>query len=212
MDGGWPMPELIAARGYVVFAPNFRGSDNLGNAYQSAVFNDAVAGPGRDAMAGVKYLEGLGYIDTSREAVCGWSYGGLMTSWLTTQVHTWRAAVAGAAENDFLEQYADAEDGTGKRLFFGGSPYVGDAHMKDFVTQSPITYAKDITPPSLIWATTEDPVVPMVQSFSMYRALKDNGVPVRFVLYPSPTHGPRDVVQAADISELWLDWLDKYMK
>src|SRR6185312_13892960 len=109
MDGGWPMPELIAARGYVVFAPNFRGSDNLGNAYQSAVFNDAVAGPGRDAMAGVKYLEGLGYIDTSREAVCGWSYGGLMTSWLTTQVHTWRAAVAGAAENDFLEQYADAD-------------------------------------------------------------------------------------------------------
>lgn len=211
LDAGWPMAELIAARGYVVFAPNFRGSDNTGNAYQSAVFNDAVAGPGRDVMAGVRHMEGLGFIDSSREAVCGWSYGGLMTSWLTTQSHQWRAAISGAAENDFLEQYADAEGGTGKRYFFGGSPYVGD-HMKDYVAQSPISHAKDITTPTLIWATTDDPVVPAVQSFAMYHALKDNGVPVRFVLYPSPTHGPRDVIQAADISELWLDWLDHYMK
>jgi dipeptidyl aminopeptidase/acylaminoacyl peptidase len=211
MDGGWPMPELMAARGYVVFAPNFRGSDNTGNAYQSAVFDDAVAGPGRDVMAGVKYVEGLGFIDISREAVCGWSYGGLMTSWLTIQSHQWRAAVAGAAENDMLEQYADSSGGTGKRYFFGGSPYVGD-HMEDFVAQSPITYAKDITTPTLIWATTDDPSVPMVQSFLMYRALKDRGVPVRFVLYPSSTHGPRDVVQAADLTTLWIGWLDKYLK
>jgi len=211
MDGSWPMPELIAAHGYIVFAPNFRGSDNTGNTYQSAVFDDAVAGPGRDVMAGLRYVEGLGFVDVSREAVCGWSYGGLMTSWLTTQSHRWRAAVAGAAENDFLEQYADTADGTGKRYFFGGSPYVGE-HMKDYVAQSPITYAKDITTPTLIWATTDDPVVPAVQSFSMYRALKDNGIPVRFVLYPSATHGPRDVVQAADLTQLWIGWLDKYMK
>ena len=211
MDGGWPMPELIAAHGYVVFAPNFRGSDNLGNAYQSAVFDDAVAGPGRDVMAGVRYVESLGFVDSSREAVCGWSYGGLMTSWLTTQSHQWRAAVAGAAENDFLEQYADSGGGTGKRNFFGGSPYVGD-HMKDYVAQSPISHVKDITTPTLIWATTDDPVVPAVQSFSMYRALRDQGVPVRFVLYPSPTHGPRDVVQTADLTGLWLDWLDHYMR
>lgn len=213
MGGSWPMPELIAAHGYVVFAPNFRGSDNTGNAYQSAVFNDAVAGPSRDIMAGVKHVESLGFIDTSREAVCGWSYGGLLTSWLTTQFHHWRAAVSGAAINNWLEEYDDAGGGHEGvlRQFFGGSPYVGD-HMKDFVAQSPITYARDITTPTLIWGTTGDPSVPVIQSFSMYHALKDNGVAVRFVLYPSPTHGPRDVIQAADLTELWIGWLDKYMK
>jgi len=211
LDAGWPMGELLAARGYVVFAPNFRGSDNTGNAYQSAVFDDAVAGPGRDIMSGVKYVEGLGFIDPTREAVCGWSYGGLLTSWLTTQFHHWRAAVAGAAINDFVEDYDDADGGVGKRYFFGGSPYVGD-HMKDFVAQSPIAYAKDITTPTLIWGTTDDPDVPVVQSFAMYHALKDNGVPVRFVLYPASSHGPRDVVQAVDLTELWIGWLDKYMK
>ena len=211
MNSGWPMPKLIAARDYVVFEPNFRGSDNSGNAYLNAVFNDSVVGPSRDIMAGVKHIEGLGFIDTSREAVCGWSYGGLLTSWLTTQSHNWRAAVSGAAINDWLEKYADAGNGTQLRYFFGGSPYV-DAHMQDFIAQSPITYAKDVTTPTLIWSTTDDPVVPAVQSFAMYRALKDNGVPVRFVLYPGSTHGPRDVLQAADLTGLWISWLDKYMK
>ena len=210
MFWSWPTPELIAAHGYVVFAPNFRGSDNTGNAYQSAVFNDSVVGPSRDIMAGVKYIEGLGFIDTSREAVCGWSYGGLLTSWLITQYHHWRAAVSGAAINNWLERYADG-NGTEARYFFGGSPYVDD-HMKDFVAQSPITFARNITTPTLIWSTTDDPVVPKVQSFAMYRVLKDNGVPVRFVLYPSSTHGPRDALQAADLTELWVGWLDKYMK
>ena len=210
MDPWWPMPELIAAHGYVVFIPNFRGSDNGGNAYQSAAFDDAVAGPTRDIMAGVRHVEGLGFIDTSREAVCGWSYGGLFTSWLTTQFHHWRAAVAGAGILNWVERYADG-NGTEARYMFGGSPYVGD-HMKDFVAQSPITYAKDITTPTLIWSTTDDPVIPAVQSFGMYRVLKDNGVPVRFVLYPASTHGPRDVVQAADLTELWIGWVDQYMK
>ncbi len=210
-NGGWPMPQLIAARGYVVFEPNFRGSDNIGNAYLSAVFDDSVVGPSRDIMAGLKHMEGLGFIDTSREAVCGWSYGGLLTSWLITQSHNWRAAVTGAAIDDWLEKYADAGGGTAMRHFFGGSPYIGD-HMKDFVAQSPITYAKDVTTPTLIWSTTDDPVVPMIQSFPMYRALKDKGVPVRFVLYPASTHGPGDVIQMVDLTELWLSWLDKYMK
>ncbi|MFI4920095.1 MAG: prolyl oligopeptidase family serine peptidase [Gammaproteobacteria bacterium] len=162
MDAWWPVPELIAAHGYVVFMPNFRGSDNGGNAFQRAVFDDSVVGPSRDIMAGVKHMEGLGFIDTSREAVCGWSYGGLLTSWLITQFHNWRAAVVGAAITDWVERYEDG-NGTEARYLFGGSPYVDD-HMKDFVAQSPITYARDITTPTLIWSTTDDPVVPAVQS------------------------------------------------
>lgn len=212
-NGGWPMPQLLAAQGYVVFEPNYRGSDNSGNAYQSAVFDDFVAGPSRDIMAGVKHVEGFGFIDTGREAVCGWSFGGLYTSWLTTQYHHWRAAVSGAAIDDFVEDYADAGSGSGmtKAYFFGGSPFAAD-HMKDYVAQSPITFAKDIATPTLIWGTTDDPVVPVVQSFAMYHALKDNGVPVRFVLYPSSSHGPGNAVQAVDLTELWIGWLDKYMK
>src|SRR4029077_7275537 len=50
-------PQLLAPRGYIVFSPNYRGSDNLGNAYQRAIFNDAGDGPGRDVIAGIDALK-----------------------------------------------------------------------------------------------------------------------------------------------------------
>src|SRR5213078_5087511 len=68
--------QVVAAHDFVVFSPNYRGSDNLGNAYQRAIFNDAGDGPGRDIMAGVEAVKQRGFVDPDRIAVSGWSYGG----------------------------------------------------------------------------------------------------------------------------------------
>ena len=61
--------QLLAAQGWVVFEPNYRGSDNRGNAFQSAIWNDTGAGPGRDVMSGVEVLKKRGFVDESRIAV-----------------------------------------------------------------------------------------------------------------------------------------------
>ena len=98
--------QLLAAQGWMVFEPNYRGSDNLGNAFQAAIWNDAGAGPGRDVMAGVAMLEKRGFVDSARMAVSGWSYGGYMTTWLLGNYpDRWKAAIAGAAVTDWLDQY-----------------------------------------------------------------------------------------------------------
>jgi dipeptidyl aminopeptidase/acylaminoacyl peptidase len=86
------LSQLMAAREYVVFQPNYRGSDNLGNTYQRAIYNDAGDGPGRDVMAGVEAIKKLGFVDESKIAVTGWSYGGYMTSWLIGHYHIWKIA------------------------------------------------------------------------------------------------------------------------
>ena len=78
-----------------MFEPNYRGSDNAGNAFETAIFGDTVAGPGRDILAGIAAVERLGIVDQARIGVSGWSYGGLMTAWLITQDHRWKAAVSG---------------------------------------------------------------------------------------------------------------------
>ncbi|HEX7528273.1 MAG TPA: prolyl oligopeptidase family serine peptidase, partial [Thermoanaerobaculia bacterium] len=101
--------HLFAAQGWAVFSPNYRGSDNRGNAYQRAIFNDAGNGPGRDVLAGVDALVKKGFVDTSRIAVSGWSYGGYMTSWLIGHDTRWKAAVAGAAVTDLSDQYCFAD-------------------------------------------------------------------------------------------------------
>ena len=72
--------HLMAANDWIVFDPNYRGSTNMGNEYQSAVINDAGDGPGRDIMTGIAAVKEKILIDEDRIALYGWSYGGCIPS------------------------------------------------------------------------------------------------------------------------------------
>jgi dipeptidyl aminopeptidase/acylaminoacyl peptidase len=204
------LPLLIADHGYVVFEPNYRGSDNLGTAYEHAVFNDAGNGPGRDVMSGIEAVKKLGFVDESKIAVSGWSYGGYMTTWLIGHYQIWKTAIAGAAVTDWNEDYNLSDIGLLFRYGFKGSPWLG--YRDDYVAQSPITSASRIRTPTLILNDTGDSRVPITQSYQLYHALKDQGVPVKFVAYPIPGHSPGDPVRLEDLDRRWLDWLDQYLK
>ena len=205
------LTQLLAARGYVVFSPNYRGSDNLGNAYQRAIFNDAGDGPGRDVMSGIQALERKGFVDETRIAVSGWSYGGYMTSWMIGHYHIWKAAVSGAAVNDLVHEYALSDGNVTERYIFGGPPW-SEKFRKAYQDQSPITFADQITTPTLILSDTGDARVPITESYLMYHALKDRGVPVQFIAYPVAGHSPRDPVRMPDAYRRWVDWIDRYLK
>jgi len=207
-----PIPQLSASHGYVVFEPNYRGSDNLGNKYTRATVNsDAADGPGRDIMAGIAALEKQGFIDESRIGVSGWSYGGLMTSWLIGHYHIWKAAVSGAAPNSQASEYNLSDYNIIERFQFVGSPWKKE-YAKAYEEQSPITYAGAITTPTLILHDTGDPTVPIINSYEMYHALKNNGATVKFIAVPTAGHDPADPVHQSDINRVWLEWFDQYLK
>jgi dipeptidyl aminopeptidase/acylaminoacyl peptidase len=204
--------QLMASHGYVVFEPNYRGSDNLGNKYQRAIVNDAGDGPGRDIMAGIAALEKQGFIDESRIGVSGGSYGGYMTSWLIGHYHIWKAAVSCAAANSRADAYNLSDYGIKWRFMFGGSPW-NKQYAKTYEEQSPITYARAITTPTLILHDTGDRRVPVTNAYALYHALKDNGVTVKFIAVPVAEHAlPGDPVRVSDALHDWLDWLDRYLK
>ena len=205
------LPQLFAAQGWVVFQPNYRGSDNLGNRYERSIVGDAGAGPGRDVMAGIEAVKKRGFVDPDRIAIGGWSYGGYMTSWMIGHYPIFKAAVSGAAVNNLLDQYTIGDANVQRAHAMGGSPYVGK-NMQKWIDQSPITYAANIRTPTLILSDTGDFRVPIPQSFEMYHALKDNGVVVKFIAYPVGGHFPGDPVHAGDIDHRYLDWFSKYLK
>ncbi len=205
------MAHLFASHGYVIFSPNYRGSDNRGHAYQKAIVGDWGKGPGEDVMAGVEVLKKRGFIDESRIAVSGWSYGGYMTSWLIGHYQGWKAAMAGAALTDWLDSYNLSDWNVQARYNFGGSPWTGD-FAKTYRDQSPMAYARNIRTPTLIMSTTGDARVPVTQSYQLYHALKDNGVPVKFVAYPVPGHFPGDPVRQKDLNRRWVGWLDEHLR
>jgi dipeptidyl aminopeptidase/acylaminoacyl peptidase len=203
--------QLMAAHDCVVFEPNYRGSENLGNAYTHAIWNDAGDGPGRDVMAGIDAVKKMVSVDESRIAVSGWSYGGYMTSWLIGHYHFWKVALAGAPVTNWLDQYNLADGSVQVRYAFNGSPYTKE-NQKAFLEQSPITYAKDIKTPTLILCDTGDFRVPITESYELYHALKDNGVRVQFFAYPVGGHFPDDPVRQMDVYRRWVDWITENLK
>ncbi len=206
------LAQLLAAKGMLVFQPNYRGSTNLGDAYQHAIYRDTGKGPGEDVMAGVKTVEKMGIVDENRIGVSGWSYGGYMTSWLIGYYpNVWKAAVSGAALNDWVMDYTIAYYQRGDLYFFGGSPWV-KKYWKIWREQSPIVLSTRVKAPTLIMGDAGDPNVPIVNSYEMFHALRDNGVTVDFYVYPANTHFPHDIVRTTDIYKKWVDWLVKYLK
>ena len=205
------LPQFAAAHDWVIFEPNYRGSENLGNAYTRAIWNDAGDGPGRDVMAGIEAIKKLGFVDEANIGVTGWSYGGYMTTWLLGHYGIWKTAVAGAAVTNMVDQYNLADFNVNERYIFNGSPYVGD-NSKAYIEQSPITYAAHIKAPTLILSDTGDFRVTVTQSYELFHALKDNGVPVRFFAYPVGGHFPNDPVRQQDVYRRWTDWLAEHLK
>ncbi|MEO8025700.1 MAG: S9 family peptidase [Bryobacteraceae bacterium] len=204
--------QLFAAQDWIVFEPNYRGSDNGGNTFKKAIDNDAGAGPGRDVISGIEALKKRGFVDDSRMAVSGWSYGGYMTSWMIGNYPgMWKAAVAGAAVTDWFDQYNLGDANVRRGSAFGGSPYTDAKRMEAYRVQSPITHDVKARTPTLILALTGDYRVPITQSYRLYHVLRDNGVPTQFIAYPLPGHNAADPVHQRDIERRWLEWLKTYL-
>ena len=202
--------QVMAAHRWLVFEPNYRGSDNSGNAFYAAIYQDAGQGPGEDVMSGVEYLKSRGLVDPARMAVSGWSYGGFMTTWLAGHYPVWKAAVAGAAVTDWVEMYDLSDGNVTQSEATGASPYVGNG-MAVNRRQSPASAMTRIRAPTLIMCNTGDFRVPITQSYGLYRALKDNHVTTEFYAIPSGGHFPGDPVRQMDVYQRWVDWLQRFL-
>jgi dipeptidyl aminopeptidase/acylaminoacyl peptidase len=202
--------QLIAAQGWLVFEPNYRGSDNFGNDFARAIVDDSGDGPGRDVFAGLDMLKKRGIVDETNIAVTGWSYGGYMTSWLIGHAQFWKTAIAGAPVTNLLDQYTLSDANVARASSIGGSPYTGD-WMKHWVEQSPITYYEKMITPTLVMQDVGDYRVTITQGYELYHALKDRGVRTEFYAYPIGGHSPADPVRMRDVYRRWIEWLDLFL-
>lgn len=205
--------QWLASHGWIVFEPNYRGSSNLGNAFQAAIWNDAGAGPGRDVMSGVDLLIKKGIADPNKMAVSGWSYGGYMTSWLLGNYpDRWKAGVAGAPVTDHVDQYAFSDIHSFVATYYGGSPFTDPKRLQAYRDQAPITYAHRIKAPTLILCDTGDQRVPITESYMLYHAIRDNGVKTKFIAYPVAGHAPQDPIHQRDVNRRWAEWIKEHFE
>ncbi len=203
------LAQLMAARGWLVLEPNYRGSTNLGLAYMRGVLYDPEDGPGKDVMAAVNAVRARGIVDDRRIAVSGWSYGGIMTAWMISKYHIWRAAVSGASVNDWATDYGVADDSESDVALFHGSPYV-TGNASEWRQASSITYAADVTTPVLILSDVGDNRDPFATSSMYWRALRDNHKDATLRVWPVAGHFPADPVRTLDVYEHWMDYISDH--
>ena len=199
------LAQLMAARGWYVFQPNYRGSDNLGRRWALATVPRITSAPAQDVLDGVDAVLKLGVVDTTRIGVSGWSEGGLLTSWLIGHDHRWRAAMSGAAVNDWTG-YADMTDAKDfSPSFIGRSPWTGPRERALYDAESPLTYAANVKTPTLIMTDAGDQRVPTPLSYEFYHAVRATGTPVEMVVFPVNGHFPTDPLHREEVNHRWID-------
>jgi dipeptidyl aminopeptidase/acylaminoacyl peptidase len=203
--------QVMAAHGWFVFQPNYRGSDNLGLRYARTTVPHITSVPGRDIEAGLARVLATAPIDTKRIGVSGWSEGGLMTSWLIGNDRRWRAAVSGAAVNDWVQYDSMSDSKDFAPQFIGKSPWSSPSEYNLYEAESPLSYASNVRTPTLIMSDAGDFRVPTPLAYEFYHDVRATGTPVQFVVYPVVGHFPRDPVRIEDIYRRWEAWFVKYL-
>ena len=204
------LAALLAARGWLVMEPNYRGSDNHGAKSIATSLGRPMSVAGRDIIDAVGLLEREGIVDASRIGVSGWSAGGMMTSWLITHDTRWRAALSGAGVDSLLGVATMSDINDYAPLLIGGDPWSDEAAMKRALDESPLTYADRVKTPTLIVTDAGDQRVPTPLSYEFYHAIRATGTPVELLVYPVNGHFPTDPLHAEDVNRRWVDWFAKH--
>lgn len=205
-------PQLMIAPGYVALMINPRGSPGYGTKFVQEISRDWGGKVYVDLMNGVDAaLAKYPFIDGSRMAAAGGSYGGYMVDWIATHTGRFKCLISHAGDWNEVSSYA-TEELWFADWEFGGPPW---SHPELYKKWSPIEYASALAKyrtPTLVIAGELDYRVPYTQSLEFFSALQRQGVPSKLVVFPDEGHW----VLKPQNSEFWyktfLDWLAKYLQ
>ncbi|MFW5687823.1 MAG: S9 family peptidase, partial [Bacteroidota bacterium] len=200
--------HLFAVPGYVVALPNFHGSTSFGQDFAISIHGEHANQPFEDIMKATDYMIEKDYIDESRMAATGGSYGGYMVSWIAGNTDRFAALVNHAGVYDLHLQFAS--DYAGNRGYqYGGTPW---ENFDVLNSQNPSQFAHNFKTPMLVIHGELDYRVPVAHGFLVYGIYKSMGLEARLVYYPDENHW----ILTAQNSIFWYEelhnWLERYLK
>lgn len=210
----WHEFQTLAARGYVVFWSNPRGSTGYGKEYMQAIERDWGDVTLTDVMAGVDLLTERDYVDAEDVHFTGGSFGGFMTSWAVGQTDYFTSAVSQRGVYDLTGFYGST-DGAYKLLEgdFDTTPWEEPEFLWE---KSPMGHAHKVTTPTLVIHSDDDYRTPVCTAELWHRILRKQGTDTRLVRYPREGHElsrsgePGHVVDRIERIARWFDGYSGY--
>ncbi|MCX6134434.1 MAG: prolyl oligopeptidase family serine peptidase [Ignavibacteriales bacterium] len=198
--------SLFVSRGYVIFVPDIR--------YQ-------VGYPGKGAydcvIPGIMKLIGEGYVDSSKIAIQGQSWGGYQVAYLVAHSHMFAAAGAGAPVSNMTSAYGGIrwESGMSRMFQYEKTQSRIGATLWEkpllYIENSALFSAPDITTPLLIMANDADGAVPWYQGIELFTALRRLGKPAWMLTYNGEAHNLVQRKNRKDLSVRMLQFFDHYL-
>ena len=203
----YPIMQWVE-KGALVLRVNYRGSAGYGEKFRSLNVRNLGVGDMWDVVSGIDHLNSRGMIDTSKMGAMGWSQGGYISAFLTTNTHIFKAISVGAGISNWVTYYVNTDITPFTREYLQNTPW---NDMDIYLKTSPMTNINQATTPTLIQHGEFDKRVPIPNAYELYRGLQDRKVPSRLIVYKGFGHGinkPKE--RLAAVWHNW-QWFNKYV-
>jgi dipeptidyl aminopeptidase/acylaminoacyl peptidase len=188
-------------KGALVLRVNYRGSAGYGEKFRALNVRNLGVGDMWDVMSGVDHLIAKGMVDPQRMGCMGWSQGGYISAFLTTNTDRFKAISVGAGISNWMTYYVNTDIHPFTRQYLQATPWDDPAIYQK---TSPMSSIKNAKTPTLIQHGEFDRRVPIANAYELLQGLQDQGVPAKLVVYKGFGHGitkPKERLAA-----LWHNW------
>ena len=201
--------HLLAHPGFVLLATDYRGSTGYGEKFTLDILGDPLKGPADDINdAADEAIKRFPFIDGTRQAAGGASYGGHLANWLEGTTTRYKAIVSHAGLGSLDMQWGTSDVSFDRELMMGG-PYWDNPQK--WIAQSPLARGGTFKTPMLLSVGENDFRVPEGNTLAMYAALQRMNVPARLLVWPDENHwilkGENSRVFYREVRA----WLEKYV-
>ncbi len=196
----YPIMQWVE-KGALVLRVNYRGSAGYGAKFRALNVRNLGVGDLWDVISGVEYLNSKNMIDTSRMGCMGWSQGGYISAFLTTNTNMFKAISVGAGISNWVTYYVNTDITPFTRQYLQATPW---NDMDIYLKTSPMTNINRASTPTLIQHGEFDKRVPIPNAYELYRGLQDRGIPSKLIVYKGFGHGinkPKERLAA-----VWHNW------
>lgn len=196
----YPMVQWLN-KGALILRPNYRGSAGYGEKFRSLNVRNLGVGDAWDVLSGVEYLEKEGMIDGDKVGCMGWSQGGYISAFLTTNSDKFQAVSVGAGISNWMTYYVNTDIHPFTRQYLKATPW---SDQEIYERTSPMTNINKASTPTLIQHGEFDRRVPIANAYELVQGLRDVGVETELIVYKGFGHGiskPKERLAAT-----WHNW------
>ena len=201
--------HLLAKPGYVVLTTNYTGSTGFGETFAQDIQGDPLKGPGDEInQAADEAVKQFPFIDGTRMAAAGASYGGHLANWLEATTTRYKCLISHAGLVDLESQWGTSDTIYGRELMNLGPPW---EQGKVWREQNPAHLAANFKTPMLLSVGEHDFRVPMNNTLQNWALLQRRRVPSRLLVWPDENHWILNAENSRHFyQEVW-DWLARWL-